>query len=182
MISRQFRDWFTKNISLAFSGGGGVKFKDFDFVFFRSFFVERQAAAMNLQHYMQRGQAIVLFALILPLIIVFAATIINVGNLYLHYTRLQNAADASVLAYASNYVQTENEEISEVFAKNIASMNLGNINYNASFSTNENVASVQLSTDMIVYLMVTDSKTTVTVTSSAQMLDSNGSSDVKLIQ
>ena len=134
------------------------------------------------KHWRKEGQAIVLFALILPLIIVFAATIINVGNLYLHYTKLQNAADASVLAYASNYVQTENEEISEVFAKNIASMNLGNINYDARFSTNDNVASVQLSTDMIVYLMITDSKTTVTVTSSAQMLDSNGSSDVKLIQ
>ena len=135
----------------------------------------------NFQSICQRGQVIVLFAIILPLIISFAALVVNIGNLYMHHNRLQNVADATVLTYASNYVQTEDQINSEVLARNIAKMNLGNLNYDVQFSTNDNIASVQLSTNMDVYFIPINS-TTVTVVSSAQMRDSSGNSSIKLIQ
>lgn len=135
----------------------------------------------NFQSICQRGQVIVLFAIILPLIISFAALVVNIGNLYLHHNRLQNVADETVLTYASNYVQTEDQINSEVLARNIAKMNLGNLNYDVQFSTNDNIASVQLSTNMDVYFIPINS-TTVTVVSSAQMRDSSGNSSIKLIQ
>jgi Flp pilus assembly protein TadG len=50
----------------------------------------------------ESGQALVLFVLCLPVLIGFAALVIDVGNLYAQKRFVQNAADAAVLAAAQD--------------------------------------------------------------------------------
>ena len=49
----------------------------------------------------QRGQSFLLFALMLPIILILIGFIIDIGRMYSGRARLQNAADAAVLAGAS---------------------------------------------------------------------------------
>ena len=58
----------------------------------------------------QRGQVLVLFALIIPVILLFVGLGIDVGWYYLNVSRLQNAADAAVIAGAKKIVD-KNENL-----------------------------------------------------------------------
>lgn len=51
----------------------------------------------------EKGSVIVMFALFMPLMMVCIGLAIDLGNLYSHYSRLQNAADAASLAGAREY-------------------------------------------------------------------------------
>lgn len=51
----------------------------------------------------ERGAVIVLTALALPILLIFMGLALDLGNLYIHKARLQNAADAAALAGAKEY-------------------------------------------------------------------------------
>ena len=53
----------------------------------------------------QRGAIFTLFALLIPLIMAFTGLVVDFGNLYAHYSRLQNAADAAALAGGYVFIQ-----------------------------------------------------------------------------
>lgn len=53
----------------------------------------------------QKGAVLVLTALMLPLIICVAGTAVDLGNIYIQHSRLQNAADAAALAGANAYAK-----------------------------------------------------------------------------
>jgi len=57
----------------------------------------------------EKGAIIVLTALLLPMMMLCLALAIDLGNLYSHKTRLQNAADAAALAGARAYAASEEE-------------------------------------------------------------------------
>lgn len=58
----------------------------------------------------QQGAILALTALLLPMIIVGTGLAVDLGNVYVQYSRLQNAADAAALAGAHEYaVRGENE-------------------------------------------------------------------------
>jgi len=54
----------------------------------------------------ERGQALVIFVLFLPVLIGFAALVLDVGNWYVQKRFVQNAADAAVLAGAQDLPNT----------------------------------------------------------------------------
>ena len=58
----------------------------------------------------QRGQTAVLYALLIPVLILFAGVGIDLGWYYLNVSRLQNAADAAALAGASKITDMLNGE------------------------------------------------------------------------
>ena len=55
----------------------------------------------------QKGAIFVLTALLIPLLIAFLGAVVDFGNVYAHKARLQNAADAAVLAGAHQYAVNE---------------------------------------------------------------------------
>ena len=55
----------------------------------------------------EQGAIIVLTALLLPVLLGFMGLGVDVGNLYIHKTRLQNIADAAALAGAREYVNSQ---------------------------------------------------------------------------
>ena len=55
----------------------------------------------------RRGQAMVLYALLMPLLFLFVGVGLDLGWYYLNVSRLQNAADAAALAGAQALVKTE---------------------------------------------------------------------------
>lgn len=55
----------------------------------------------------EKGAVIVFFALLLPLIMIMAGLAIDLGNIYAHKARLQNAADAAALAGARAFAENE---------------------------------------------------------------------------
>ena len=58
----------------------------------------------------QQGAIIAFTALLLPMLIVGTGLAVDLGHVYVHYSRLQNAADAAALAGAHEYaVQGEKE-------------------------------------------------------------------------
>lgn len=56
--------------------------------------------------YEQKGQALILVALILPILLGFAALVVDVGNLYLTKAQLQKTADAAAFAGAQDLPTT----------------------------------------------------------------------------
>lgn len=67
----------------------------------------------------QRGQMLVLFAIMVPVILLFVGLGIDVGWYYLNVSRLQNAADAAVIAGAKKLVDKElNEKMYKHFYAN----------------------------------------------------------------
>jgi len=52
----------------------------------------------------ERGQAMVLFAIVLPLILAFGSVVISVGNWYVHKRHLQTEVDAAAFAGATKFV------------------------------------------------------------------------------
>ena len=63
----------------------------------------------------RRGQVLVFYALLIPLLFLFAGVGMDLGWYYLNVSRLQNAADAAVLAGA--YKLVEQDEFSNYFVK-----------------------------------------------------------------
>ena len=61
----------------------------------------------------QRGQMLVLFALLIPIILLFVGLALDIGWYYLNVSRLQNAADAAALAGANALLKTENSASNE---------------------------------------------------------------------
>ncbi|MBR0290161.1 MAG: pilus assembly protein, partial [Selenomonadaceae bacterium] len=55
---------------------------------------------MTFKHFKQRGQVLVLYALLIPLLFLFAGVGLDLGWYSLNVSRLQNAADAAALAGA----------------------------------------------------------------------------------
>ena len=84
----------------------------------------------------QRGASLFLFALILPVIIGIAALAIDIGNVYVHKSQLQNMTDASVLAAAKVYSEDSATDVRAV-AQSYMNKNLqNNAGYNhPDFST-----------------------------------------------
>lgn len=62
---------------------------------------------MKLKKIVQRGQVMVLYALLVPLMFLFVGVGIDLGWYYLNVSRLQNAADAAVLAGAWKLVERD---------------------------------------------------------------------------
>ena len=55
----------------------------------------------------KKGQTLVLFALVIPLLFLFVGVALDLGWYYLNVSRLQNAADATALAGAQYYVKND---------------------------------------------------------------------------
>lgn len=55
---------------------------------------------MKLRKFKQRGQALVLYGLLIPFLFLFVGVGLDLGWYYLNVSRLQNAADAAALAGA----------------------------------------------------------------------------------
>lgn len=55
----------------------------------------------------QRGAVFTTVAFLLPLIMVFTGLVVDFGNLYMHHSRLQNAADSAAVAGGYAYVGSE---------------------------------------------------------------------------
>ena len=66
----------------------------------------------------ERGTIFVLTALLLPLMFGFLGFAYDVGNLYMHKARLQNTADAAVLAGARAYINKLGENAVNDIATN----------------------------------------------------------------
>ncbi|MBR2733369.1 MAG: pilus assembly protein [Selenomonadaceae bacterium] len=56
------------------------------------------------KNFLQRGQVIILYALLIPLMFLFVGIGLDLGWYYLNVSRLQNAADAAALAGATELV------------------------------------------------------------------------------
>ena len=62
---------------------------------------------MRFKKIKQRGQALVLYALFVPLLFLIAGVVVDLGWYYLNVSRLQNAADAAALAGAQALVEKD---------------------------------------------------------------------------
>lgn len=71
----------------------------------------------------RRGQAMVLYALLMPIFLLFVGVALDLGWYYLNVSRLQNAADAAALAGANALVE-ENEAFSDYYVFSLASNEL----------------------------------------------------------
>ena len=71
----------------------------------------------------QRGSVLIWFALLLPVLLGFAALVIDLARLYLTKVELQNAADAAALAGAYKYAQTTSLPAAIAEAKDLATSN-----------------------------------------------------------
>ncbi len=60
----------------------------------------------------QRGQMLVFFALMIPIILLFVGLALDIGWYYLNVSRLQNAADAAALAGANALLETKTSSTS----------------------------------------------------------------------
>lgn len=90
----------------------------------------------------QQGAILVLTAFLLPFIIAFTGMAVDFGNLYVQHQKLQNAADAAVLAGANNFTADKNDiGAAKAYADQYATQN-GDINCGGSM----NDASVSMDT------------------------------------
>ena len=55
----------------------------------------------------QRGQVSILFALLMPIFLLFVGVVLDLGWYYLNVSRLQNAADAAAVAGAQTLINNE---------------------------------------------------------------------------
>ena len=78
----------------------------------------------------EKGAVIVMFALFIPLLMLCAGLAIDLGNLYAHKTRLQNAADAAALAGAREFAvkgeTVDSHDDADTKAREYASMDMEN--------------------------------------------------------
>ena len=75
----------------------------------------------------RRGQMLILFALLIPVIMLFVGLGLDIGWYYLNVSRLQNAADAAVVAGAHALVD-------DINAKNAAAKNLVTYSYDGTIT------------------------------------------------
>ncbi len=81
----------------------------------------------------EKGAVIVMFALFIPLMMICVGLAVDLGNLYAHKTRLQNAADAAALAGAREFAvkgetvdsHSEADDEAKLYAKKAAENNNG---------------------------------------------------------
>ena len=66
------------------------------------------------------GAMLVLTAVLLPVMLGFAGLAVDVGNLYVHKTRLQNTADAAVMAGGMAYIDNLNKKKEKLADKSVA--------------------------------------------------------------
>ncbi|MCR5758501.1 MAG: hypothetical protein K6F95_11430 [Selenomonas sp.] len=82
----------------------------------------------------QRGAVFVLSALLLPMLIVCTGLAMDLGHIYVQYSRLQNAADAAVLAgahvYAVNNEQVDAHPLADEEAKQYIQGQYNNLDKN----------------------------------------------------
>lgn len=72
----------------------------------------------------QRGAVIILFAAMIPFLMCFMGLVIDLGNMYAHYSKLQNAADAAAIAGGNAYAESGGElEVANAFAQNYVTLN-----------------------------------------------------------
>ena len=57
----------------------------------------------------QRGAVIILFAAMIPFLMCFMGLVIDLGNMYAHYSKLQNAADAAAIAGGNAYAESSGD-------------------------------------------------------------------------
>lgn len=62
----------------------------------------------------RRGQVLVLFALVIPIILLFVGLGLDIGWYYLNVSRLQNAADAAALAGARKIINTNSTKLKDL--------------------------------------------------------------------
>lgn len=85
----------------------------------------------------QKGQIIVFTAVLLPLLIAATGFTVDFGNMYIHKSRLQNAADAAVIAGAWEYVRNNetigqgNHNLADETAHDYVHRNMNGINDSA---------------------------------------------------
>lgn len=77
---------------------------------------------MKLKRIGRRGQAMVLWALLTPIFILFVGVGMDLGWYYLNVSRLQNAADAAALAGAQALV--EKDDFKNYYVASLASNKL----------------------------------------------------------
>ena len=75
-----------------------------------NYFQFKKSKDMLLSAVKRRGQVLVLYALLLPLIFFCVGVGLDLGWYYLNVSRLQNAADAAVVAGAHAFVDEYNEK------------------------------------------------------------------------
>ena len=68
----------------------------------------------------QRGQVLVLFALCIPIMLLFVGLALDIGWYYLNVSRLQNAADAAALAGAKSLVQKRDTPFADYFVSQLS--------------------------------------------------------------
>lgn len=66
------------------------------------------------KYFKQRGQALVLYALLIPLLLMFAGVGLDLGWYYLNVSRLQNAADAAALAGAREIIDSNSGKLKDL--------------------------------------------------------------------
>ena len=72
----------------------------------------------------QRGAVIILFAVLIPFLMCFAGLVVDLGNLYAHYSKLQHAADSAALAGGSAYAESGGDlDRANAFAQNYVTQN-----------------------------------------------------------
>lgn len=95
---------------------------------------------MKFKKVQQHGQAMILYGLLMPLLFLCAGVGLDLGWYYLNVSRLQNAADAAVVAGAHAFVD-------DINAKNKAAKNLINYSYDGSLVENSFYAALDITTN-----------------------------------
>lgn len=77
----------------------------------------------------QQGAILVLTAFLLPFIILFTGFAVDAGNAYMHHSKLQNSADAAVLAGAHKYAENKSKPDTQAKVEEYMKLNQGDTPY-----------------------------------------------------
>ncbi len=77
----------------------------------------------------QQGAILVLTAFLLPFIILFTGLAVDAGNAYIHHSKLQNSADAAVLAGAHKYAEKKSHSETQAKVEEYMKINQGDTPY-----------------------------------------------------
>ena len=77
----------------------------------------------------QQGAILVLTAFLLPFIIAFTGFAVDAGNAYMHHSKLQNSADAAVLAGAHKYAENKSKPDTQAKVEEYMKLNQGDTPY-----------------------------------------------------
>lgn len=84
---------------------------------------------MSSDHKGQSGAILVLTAFLLPFIILFTGLAVDVGNAYVHHSKLQNSVDAAALAGGAKYAEKQDEAATKNRIDEYMKLNQGNDSY-----------------------------------------------------